>query len=623
MTLPFRRRHHDDDGAHGRAHSLASRELLEPLDADESAWLSRHVEGCADCRRERDAFRADRELLRSLRERAPEPPRDLWARTAAALDQEARRHPRSSGPRPAREARRSPRRFGWSGLPLGAAAGILILIVVIGPTFVRPQVPQQTPGASTVAVNTGVPAPTPMSVAALPVSFIRANPDGSWELVYASIDEVCPRVNPECLPNLDEETPRQVNLGRRPSTVTISPDQDKLVVEDPGDASRPGRIVVVPVASSGPTVTTAPETAPPSSGPDATPTSDPPTPDPSSPTTASPELTPAPTPVGQVEIASGVTVVGEVAYSEDGQWLAFSAMPSDGSTGPDLYLWHVGDARALVVTSDHATYFSAWLGDQILASRVEIVATSGEPGESAAAETPGATGEAAPGSSAPAEPIEAHPSSFLLDPVTLARSDVAQAGVWLPVVDPTGRLVVYWSGTVRSDDGLTWVLGTGDLVLDGWSEDISADPEATATADPAASADPAAASADPGATAAPQVGPAGTPTTIVPGTTASFKARFDPTGTRLAVWVDEDATDDLGRLHLLVLDAGSGAIDPELAPLPGTPALPRFSIDQGRLAWVSPSGQDGNESAVQVLGWTKDDFGEIKTTGARDLYILD
>jgi hypothetical protein len=88
------------------------------------------------------------------------------------------------------------------------------------------------------------------------------------------------------------------------------------------------------------------------------------------------------------------------------------------------------------------------------------------------------------------------------------------------------------------------------------------------------------------------------------------------------VWVGERAADAVGRLHLLVLDAESGEIDPELAPLPGTPALPRFSIDQGRLAWVSPSGQDGNESAVQVLGWTDDDFGEVKTTGAADLYIL-
>jgi hypothetical protein len=617
LTLPFRRRHHDDDGAHDRAHSLASRELLEPLADDESAWLTRHLEGCADCRRERDGYRADHALLRSLRDRAPEPPRDLWARTAAALDQEARRHRRSAGAQAPREGRRTPRRFGWSGLPLGAAAGILILIVVIGPAIVWPQVPAATPGGSTVAVNTRVPAPTPMSVAALPVSFIRANPDGSWELVYASIDEVCPRTNRECLPNLDEEPPRHLNLGSRPSTVTISPDQGKLVVEDPGDASHPGRIVVVPVASSAPTVTAPPDTAPPSIGPDDTPTPVPPTPDPSDAATASPELTPAPTPVGQVEIASGVTVVGEVAYSEDGQWLAFSAMPSDGATGPDLYLWHVGDAKALAVTSDHATYFSAWLGDQILASQVQIVAEPGESGEPGASVTPGESGEPSPDSSLPAEPVEAHPTSFLLDPATLARTDVAQAGVWLPVVDPTGRFVVYWSGTVRSYDGLTWALGTGNLVLDGWTEGSPTDPEATATPDPAA------ASTDPGASAAPVVGPAGAPTTIVPGTTAAFKARFDPTGTRLAVWIDEDATDDLGRLHLLVLDAESGAIDPELAPLPGTPALPRFSIDQGRLAWVSPSGQDGNESAVQVLGWTDDDFGEIKTTGAQDLYILD
>ena len=78
----------------------------------------------------------------------------------------------------------------------------------------------------------------------------------------------------------------------------------------------------------------------------------------------------------------------------------------------------------------------------------------------------------------------------------------------------------------------------------------------------------------------------------------------------------------MGRLHLLVLDAESGAIDPELNPLPGTPAYARFSIDRGRLAWVTPSGQDGNESAVQVLGWSKDDFGEIKTIGAQDLYVL-
>jgi hypothetical protein len=78
----------------------------------------------------------------------------------------------------------------------------------------------------------------------------------------------------------------------------------------------------------------------------------------------------------------------------------------------------------------------------------------------------------------------------------------------------------------------------------------------------------------------------------------------------------------VGRLHLIVLDPGTGAINAELKPLPGAPALRRFSIDKGRLAWVSPSGQDGQESAVQVLGWSHDDFGGIQTIPARDLFIV-
>ena len=71
-----------------------------------------------------------------------------------------------------------------------------------------------------------------------------------------------------------------------------------------------------------------------------------------------------------------------------------------------------------------------------------------------------------------------------------------------------------------------------------------------------------------------------------------------------------------------MLDPVTGAIDTDVAPLPGAPALRRFSIDVGRLAWVSPSGQDGQESAVQVLGWARDEFGEIRTIPAKDLYIV-
>jgi hypothetical protein len=37
---------------------------------------------------------------------------------------------------------------------------------------------------------------------------------------------------------------------------------------------------------------------------------------------------------------------------------------------------------------------------------------------------------------------------------------------------------------------------------------------------------------------------------------------------------------------------------------------------------VSPSGQDGQESSVQILGWSNDAFGEIRTIPSRDLYIV-
>ena len=72
----------------------------------------------------------------------------------------------------------------------------------------------------------------------------------------------------------------------------------------------------------------------------------------------------------------------------------------------------------------------------------------------------------------------------------------------------------------------------------------------------------------------------------------------------------------------MVIDPATGAVDPSLTPLPGSPALRRFSIDTGRLAWVSPPGQDGQESSVRVLGWAGREFGAIKTIPARDLFIV-
>ncbi len=621
MTLPFRRRHHDDEAGHDRARTLLSNDLLEPLDKDDSAWLVGHLATCGACSRDREAYLADRELLRSLRDRAPEPPRDLWARTEAALEREAGRRPRGARQAPTRG------RSSWRGLPLGAAAGAVIVLVVIATSGPAPIVPPSgTPGSSSVAaVTPPIVAPTPITLTAVdPVGWLRSTPDGKWEFFLSDVNEVCPRSEPDCGPGrLPEGPARPVGLGGKP--VSLSPNADHVVFESDA-ASGAGGVYVVPVAVDIPPPTAEPSDVPETVGP---PTAEPGT---ASPPTAEPSVdpstpgpTPAATPIGQLEIASGVTVVGDVAYSQDGKWLAFSARPIDGSTGPDLYLWSVGASTAEAVTTDHRTYFSAWLGNQVLASTVVAdeppapIGSDAPSSEAPATEVP-ATEAPAPDASAsaePAAPIEARPASFLLDPATRTRIDFAQPDVWLPVVDSTGRFVTYWSGSVRSADGLAWDLGSGQLLLDRWSNG-----EPAPAAESAAAESAAAESVDPSGTPEAVLGPLGAGVEIVPAPVGAFKVRFDLDGTHLAVWVAEHAADDVGFLSLLVVDPETGGIDPGTSPLVSEPALRRFSIDAGRLAWVSPDGQDGEQSAVRVLAWINDDFGQIQTLPAKDLYIV-
>ena len=50
--------------------------------------------------------------------------------------------------------------------------------------------------------------------------------------------------------------------------------------------------------------------------------------------------------------------------------LAFSAMPDDGSTGPDVYIWSPGDAKAQAITNDHESYFASWSGNRIVVSEL-------------------------------------------------------------------------------------------------------------------------------------------------------------------------------------------------------------------------------------------------------------
>lgn len=580
MTLPFRRRHHDDEAAHDRARALWSTAMLEPIDAADSTWLASHLDGCAECRLDHEAYLADRELLRSLRGSPPEPPRDLWARTSAAIEREAARHARGQSGVPFGD-RLVPRQ---ARLPLGILSGVVVALVVVASSLA----PRNGPIAATTASPAGGVAnvspevgPSPLAVNPAPVAWVQTGSDGTIRIMTADVDEVCPSEKTGCAP-LQHSAGSSLSLGAPPQAMVGSPSSDQLVVVSGSQGSHPGSVIVVPV----PTPAVEPTTTPPgaSSNPTIGPTIPP----------ASPEVTPSgsqgptpvPTPTGAHAIAEGVTVVGETRYSADGKWLAFSAQPIDGSAGPDLYVWNGTDPSAVAVTTDHATYFSSWLGDTILASRVAPARGNGAGASSSR---------------------ELHPASFVFDPATGLTSDLAIADVWLPTVDPTGRFVTYWSGILRSPGASGKLeLGPGRLVLDGWLAALGA---ATASESPAGSP-------------ATRVGPAGTPIELVSGPITGFDTQFDTTGTRLAVWVADTGDSNVGTLRLVVLDHANGAINDKLTPLPSERALKGVSMDEGRLAWVSPPGENGNQSSVRVLAWLHDDFGQVQTVPGEQLAII-
>jgi hypothetical protein len=645
MTLPFRRRHNDAEASHDRARAIMATGFLEPTEAADDAWLETHLASCPECRAELVAFQADRELLRTLRDQAPEPPRDLWARTAASIEHEAGH--RGHAPRP-----RAARRVGR--LPLGVMSGVLVILVVVG-TSLFPRIPPSTitpttPRNSDVAIVTPPAEATPLAVTANAVTWVEARDDGTYQLVSADLDEVCTADPEACAPIEDESTTR-LTLPSEPEQVLLSKDKEQLVVVSVASEDSGSDVIIVDVPTPPPSPGTTPAPTPtPSPTPVVTPTPEP---------TVLPGDTPVPTglptasphPNGTHSILSGVVVIGEAAYSADGQWLAFSARPVDGTDGPDLYTWRVGDpGRAQAVTADHRTFFAGWLGNLILASRVEPAGSvdpnaspdaSGEPtSEPAATTKPGRTSKPGPkGTGTPAAtaspdpsaaPAEDHPISFLYDPTSEAIIDLAGDDIWRPVVDTASRTIVYWSGTLVPDEtGTGWAMGTGELVIDGWID--PALPEPAASLDPGATPSPTPtpsptldASLDPFATPlpTPPPGPAGSPHPVAAGPIADFEASFDPTGTRLAVWILDPANPTVGTLRLIVIDAETGTMKADVDPLPGVAALRGFSIGEGRLAWVTPPGQDGESSHVHVLGWDGEEFGQVRSIAADRFFVV-
>lgn len=605
MSLgPGRVRRPDDwPSSHVRARAALSDRLDDVIQPAEQAWLETHLTECPDCRTIARDYAAQRLELRALRDRTSEPPRDLWARTAAAIERESR----------FREGRPSAGRRRSLLAPVAMISAAVVVAIIAGTLVIRPPADRDTPGSSVevalaspgttgtlTAPGSLVPTGTPIPVPGQRVEWIAQDADGVFRIKTASVDEVCPADAAEPCDTAAPTSDQPVQIDQSPSSVFGSPDGDRLIVVSKPDASDSGTVSVVslasptagpePTSSIAPSPTVSPTVASPSPSPtpSVAPTrsphptataSDPPTSTPSASPSPSIDVAPSSEPGDPVEIARGVVLVGQsAAYSPSGAWFAFTARPIDGSAGPDIYVWKVGDPLARAVTTDHRSIFGSWVGDIAVGSTVVATAPTG--GQAGASELAGA--------------------SFLLDPATGATTALPQTGrAWRPTVDPSGRQAVYWAGSLRTAAVVQEFLpDAGRLVLGDWA--------AAGAASPSGGPLPTTPITDQGAERH--------ETTIAAGRMEDWDARWDETGTRLAVWIADAQDPTVGRLSLYVVDAFDGRIDLKKPLLDSAPATAGFAISDGQLVWAEPS-TDGTPTGgrIQVLAWTDDGAGTVET----------
>jgi hypothetical protein len=558
---------------HDRARELAAARVDEPLAPDDAAWLEDHLATCVACRAVADGYEADRRLFAPLKTQSPVPPRDLWARTAAAIDAEAHAT-RRDAPAPSR---------GLRPASLVPVAGLAAVAVVAGTVLLS--------GGGVLTSPSGAPDATAMALQPGQVAVITRGPDGG--VAFVTVPEVCPIAAETCdvaAPSFDA-APQAVFAKGTNVDAILSPDKDRVVLVQRDAKGTDGGFVVpvrtaagqVPDPTPGSTAaaaTDAPTEAPTEATEPPTPT-DEPTPDASDapesnepsastgtepteaptdePETPSPEPTEEPTPDatpsvevtsgedGAIEIASDVVVVGSIAaYNDDGTRFAFTARPADGSTGPDVYVWDTGDARARAVTSDHGSILAGWDGNDLLVSRV----------------------------------VDGSPWTVVVEPKHgEIREELGAA--WLPTVSPDGASAAWWEGSVKlADDGVTWVPDKGRLVVGPWPGGI-------------------------GAKDGLQV--------LDRGQVGDWEVQWDPSGRALAAWTTGPGAGRLGTLGLYELEAGTGRAGVDTPKFQDTDAFGGFSLDRSQLVYAAPD--DNGERALWVVAWDGDDVGRVRLPG--------
>lgn len=644
---------------HVRYRELLAARLDRPLTRAEQRGLVAHVRACTSCQQAERDYRDQSRQLRSLS--APMPPRDMWARTSTALDREVSRWPfhtyRYAG------------RFGGGSRSTrsgtsGAMATVLAAIGVVSVLTVM----QLTPGRP--AAPSGPVNPTPFLVQGQALAFIGTDA-ANLSIYQTNVRQVCPPTAPDCFEpegfiktrvDLSSRVkPRTMAVNASGNTVAIVGDEvdqaqdfiGVLVLPDrqpgghgqqPGPGHSPAATIAARStdkpgatgskepsgpdnspsgASPGPDATDGQSSADPGNG---TPPPEVPTPpdggtpaDTTPPASAVPGLT-------VLAIIENVTSTGAPpAWSVDGDVLAFSAMPSDGSLGPDVYVWQPGDERARAITTDHSSFFASWSGRRVVASRIKGLADP---------ETRG--------------PVEV--ATVVIDPTSLEERRVDGPQMWLPVVDPDRSNAVVWYGTLEHD-GLSPAPRTGALYLVDWT---SLDPYGPSAQPPAASPPDAGPTSPPDQTAGPDAtqapgGPDSSPpatqltadadklqppdqtgapadaavsdSTPVPDILSPIDPARDPVAEPVLDWQARWSTDSrvlglwfadvpnasIGQLELLAVEPGAHKVGLESVFMGPLLAKRGFTLGLSRVAFVAATDDPAGE--LRVRTWDSDGVG--------------
>jgi hypothetical protein len=450
--IPLRRR-----DAHARCRQLLSLRLDEPLALDAEWALTVHLAACDRCRAAERDFREQRRLLRGLGQISP--PRDLGARTSAALDREVLRHPGSfGGGRVLWPAGSAPGRRTVAG----TSAAVTLAVVFVGALSVLSGLPLAVPDPTRLR-------PTPLAVPGQAFAYVGAGPNG-LAVYRTSVDRVCPLSATDCVEQHDEGALLALSRPMLPSSLALSPSGERLAISAHDAEGQEDVFAVVLMAPAttptpaigaatatpaGPPATSSAVAPPQSTSPDTEPSQNvAPTPvlaTISVPPALSPAFTtPADSPLPTSAALTIVAILEDVraagaapAWSADGSTLAFSAMPADGRHGPDLYVWQPGDQTARAVTSDHATYFASWSGERVVVSRVSV-----EPATEGSAQV-------------------ADAETLVIEPQTGHEVAVEGPPMWLPQVNGPRSHAVFWHGTLEWT-GTIARPATGELFLIDW-----------------------------------------------------------------------------------------------------------------------------------------------------------